>query len=317
LAPRTSNRAVLASSFTDALPSRYRSLCATLTAASHREKPAQAHAERGGGAARSHRSFLWANASGPLPTVSLTFEFLRKVFPALGFWAMTLPFFFLLENFLVTLPTRQCRARILVFALASFRPMTLGTRHLMTTGFLAKVAVTEWSALIVSVQAPVPEQSPDQPVNREPEAGVALRVTEAPSSRLAVHVPPQLIPAGELVTVPVPAPAFATVSVRTRTNVAVTVVSAFRVTMQVPVPEHPPPDQPANAEPDAGVAVSVTDVPPAYENVQTVPQLTPEGFDVIDPEPLPDLAAVSLWTEHVGNLKSPIRVRQLNELVVE
>ncbi len=45
------------------------------------------------------------------------------------------------------------------------------------------------------------------------------------------------------------------------TNVAVTFVSAFMVTVQVPVPEQPPPLQPANAEPAAGWAVSVTWVP--------------------------------------------------------
>jgi hypothetical protein len=41
-------------------------------------------------------------------------------------------------------------------------------------------------------------------------------------------------------------------------NVAVTVVSLFTVTTQLPVPEHPPPDQPANVEPESAVAVSVT-----------------------------------------------------------
>jgi len=44
-------------------------------------------------------------------------------------------------------------------------------------------------------------------------------------------------------------------------NVAVTDSAAFIVTTHVPVPEHPAPLHPANAEPDAGVAVSVTTVP--------------------------------------------------------
>ena len=41
-------------------------------------------------------------------------------------------------------------------------------------------------------------------------------------------------------------------------NVAVTFVSAFITTWHVPIPEHPPPLQPLNVDPDAGDAVSVT-----------------------------------------------------------
>ena len=60
-----------------------------------------------------------------------------------------------------------------------------------------------------------------------------------------------------------PVPVLLTVSVRgtAAVNVAVTVVSALRVTMQVPVPEQPPPLQPVKVEPAAGVAVRVTVVP--------------------------------------------------------
>jgi hypothetical protein len=46
-----------------------------------------------------------------------------------------------------------------------------------------------------------------------------------------------------------------------RSNVAVTFLWAFMVTVQVPVPEHPPPDQPVNTEPVTGQAVSVTTAP--------------------------------------------------------
>ena len=60
-------------------------------------------------------------------------------------------------------------------------------------------------------------------------------------------------------------------------NVAVTAVSAFIVTWQVPVPEQPPPDQPVNPEPDAGVAFKVTVVPVANEAEQFVPQSIPAG----------------------------------------
>src|ERR1700761_7230464 len=45
------------------------------------------------------------------------------------------------------------------------------------------VAVTAWSALIVSMQVPVPEQPPpDQPANVAPEAGAAVSVTAVPWS---------------------------------------------------------------------------------------------------------------------------------------
>ena len=71
-----------------------------------------------------------------------------------------------------------------------------------------------------------------------------------------------MIPAGALVTVPLPAPAFVTVSANVGTpKVAVTVVAADIVTVHAPVPEQPPPLQPVNVEPAAGVAVSITAVP--------------------------------------------------------
>ena len=71
------------------------------------------------------------------------------------------------------------------------------------------------------------------------------------------------MPEGEEVTVPDPVPAFVTVNAMTvaELKVAVTVVAAFTVTMQVPVPEQPPLDQPAKVEPEAALAVSVTVVP--------------------------------------------------------
>ena len=46
----------------------------------------------------------------------------------------------------------------------------------------------------------------------EPTAGVAVNITLEPAGYDAVHVAPQLMPVGELVTVPVPAPDFVTVS---------------------------------------------------------------------------------------------------------
>jgi hypothetical protein len=78
----------------------------------------------------------------------------------------------------------------------------------------AKVAVTAWAALMVTVQEPVPVQpAPLQPVKVEPVAGEAVRVTAVPVAKEAEHVAPHEIPAGLLVTVPVPAPDFETVKV--------------------------------------------------------------------------------------------------------
>src|SRR5438445_266287 len=78
-----------------------------------------------------------------------------------------------------------------------------------------KVAVTVVAAEIVAVQAPVPEQPPPlQPLKIEPAAGAAVSVTVLPLAKLAVHVAPQSMPAGELVTVPLPVPAGVTVRVK-------------------------------------------------------------------------------------------------------
>ncbi len=66
-----------------------------------------------------------------------------------------------------------------------------------------KFAVTVVLELSVTWQVPVPEQPPpDQPVKVEPAVGLAVRVTGVPEANCALQVEPQLIPAGELVTVP-------------------------------------------------------------------------------------------------------------------
>src|SRR5213594_3855074 len=122
----------------------------------------------------------------------------------------------------------------------------------------AKVAVTVVASATVTTQESVPVQAPLQPVKTDPAAGVAVSVTTVPLTKLAVQVAPQSMPAGVLVTVPAPAPVLETVRTKVGVNVAVTAVAAVRVTMQGPVPVQPPPLQPVNAEPRAGVAVSVT-----------------------------------------------------------
>ena len=70
------------------------------------------------------------------------------------------------------------------------------------------VAVQDMAAFMVT--EPVVQPVPVQPANVEPDAGVAARVTVEPLLKFAEHVLPQLMPAGELVTVPLPVPALTT-----------------------------------------------------------------------------------------------------------
>jgi hypothetical protein len=75
-------------------------------------------------------------------------------------------------------------------------------------------------------------------------------------------------------------------------KVADTVVFAFIVTLQAPVPPHPPAHAP-NVELAAGVSVSVTTVPAANVPWHVVPQLMPAGLLVMVPPPVPELCTVS------------------------
>ena len=130
-------------------------------------------------------------------------------------------------------------------------------------GFAVNVAVTARAEVIETVQPPVPVQAPLQPVNVDPVAGAAVTVTVVPLANDVAHVLPQEMPVGVLVTVPLPVPDFVTVNANEAgsVNVAVTEVAAFIVTAHVPVPAQPPPLQPENVDPPAGVAVRVTTVP--------------------------------------------------------
>src|SRR5439155_8874885 len=100
---------------------------------------------------------------------------------------------------------------------------------------------------------------------------------------------------GELVTVPLPMPVLVTLRAKDCwTKPAVTEAAALIVTMQVPVPEQPPPLQPEKVDPAVGVAVKVTAVPLANGAEHAAPQAMPVGLLVTVPAPAPALVTVSV-----------------------
>jgi len=66
--------------------------------------------------------------------------------------------------------------------------------------------VAEVLSINVITHDAVPLQAPDHPTNVEPVTGVAVKVTLEPLLKLALHLVPQLIPAGLLVMIPAPFP---------------------------------------------------------------------------------------------------------------
>src|SRR5207253_6682643 len=178
------------------------------------------------------------------------------------------------------------------------------------------VAVTVVAAESVTTHDPVPEQPPlVQPVKVDPAAAVAVNVIAVPLVKLAEQVAPQLIPAGELVTVPLPVPAGVTVRVKVwSVKVAVTVVPAESVIVHAPVPEQPPPVQPVKVEPATGVAVNVTAVPLVKLAEQVAPQVIPTGALVTVPLPVPALLTVS---EKLGRVKVVVTVVAAESVTVQ
>jgi hypothetical protein len=78
-------------------------------------------------------------------------------------------------------------------------------------------------------------------------------------------------------------------------NVATTARRALPISVQGPVPVHPPPLHPSNREPALGAAVSVTTALLLREaSVHPLPQRIPAGELLTVPLPLPDLVTVRL-----------------------
>jgi hypothetical protein len=155
---------------------------------------------------------------------------------------------------------------------------------LTVSAYVAAVKVTETlrASVIETVQVDpgeVPAQNPPH-VTDDPVAGVAVSTTDVPWSKVAEHVALHEMPDGAEVTVPVPVPSTVRSSAYDRiVNVAVTFCAWVIVTTQVPVPEHPAPDQPVKVESAAGVAVRVTSVPWSKSFAQVVEKSQVAEFD--------------------------------------
>jgi hypothetical protein len=132
---------------------------------------------------------------------------------------------------------------------------------------MLNAALTVAAAFIVTVHAPVPLQAPVQPAKVEPLVAAGVSVTSVAWLKLALHVAPQLIPAGALVTVPLPVPLRVTLSRNcgggaAAVNVAVALNAEFIVSEQLdPTEPAQAPPHAVNEDPLAGVAVRVTIVP--------------------------------------------------------
>src|SRR5438128_2380210 len=159
-------------------------------------------------------------------------------------------------------------------------------------GTLAKAATTERSPSSVTLQSPLPEQSPLHPANCDPVSAAAVRMTRVPAGIAATHVVPQSIPGGLEVMRPAPSPARATESWcwdgggDALANAATdTAESAVSVMLQPPAPLHVPP-QPPKRHPPSAVATSETGTPESKAAEQLVPQSIPAGVDLTVPEPV-------------------------------
>jgi hypothetical protein len=180
-----------------------------------------------------------------------------------------------------------------------------------------KIAVTVQAWLIVTWQAPVPEQAPLQPANTEPVPGVAVSVTTAALSNDVPHAVPQSTPFTLAATVPFPPPVSLTVSANRAagagSKAAVTLRARLMVTWQPPVPVHAP-LQPANTEPVPGVAVSVTTVALSNGALHAAPHAIPAGVEPTVPPPAP--ARLTVSTKRPGGAGSNLAVTARARLIV-
>lgn len=174
-------------------------------------------------------------------------------------------------------------------------PPDFATDRRAVVGAAVNSAFTVWLEFIATTQAPVPLHPPPfQPVNVDPPAAVAVRVTELPLTKLAEHELPQEMPLGVLVTVPIPVPDFVTFKVAVlATALKIAAIVAVVRTVHDPVPEQLPPLQPPKADPAAAAAVSVTVAPASKSSKQSEPQSMPGGDELTVPLPAPCLLTVT------------------------
>ena len=166
-----------------------------------------------------------------------------------------------------------------------------------------KFAVTVSSAFRVCVQTfPLALSQPVQPVNRWPEAAVAVSST-SPSASTLLHTSVPVTPSPQLIPPPTTLPPesglAAAVSVQTFSKLAVTVSSAPRVCAQALPLALSQPVQSLKRCPEAAVAVRFTTVPEGAVSVQSVPQsmifvVEPDLAPVTAPPVLRFLATVSV-----------------------
>ncbi|WP_197028781.1 MULTISPECIES: hypothetical protein [unclassified Methylibium] len=172
------------------------------------------------------------------------------------------------------------------------------------------MATTLRLALIANVQlATAPLQAPDQPLNRCPAAGDAVRTTLAPLPKLALQALPHSMPTGWERTTPLPTSV--TLNVRCTAGAALKVAATLRAwlitTVQLgPAPVQAPP-QPVNTWPAAGVALNTTLVLTAYAALHALPQSMPAGCERTVPPPPTDTLSENV--DAGGGLKLAVTVR--------
>ena len=139
--------------------------------------------------------------------------------------------------------------------LASGRPRSsVPAKEIVAAAFTVKVAVTILLVLMITEQAPEPEQAPPQLEKAYPELGAAVTATTSPW--LYVCGPA----AGLTVPPPVGVTAVVSTYVGTAVKVAVTALLALIVTEQVLDPVQAP-LQVEKAYPELAVAVTATTSP--------------------------------------------------------